>query len=79
MPCGGLDPNTQTQRQLTLSWGVIPALVAPFSDTEQMFGLAESWVLDHGLARQGDRVIVTAGVPVGLSGTTNVVKVIEIK
>jgi pyruvate kinase len=53
--------------------------VAPFSDTEQLFGLAESWVLDHELARQGDRVIVTAGVPVGISGTTNMVKVIEIK
>lgn len=78
-PVVGLTPNTQTQRQLTLSWGVIPALVAPFSDTEQMFGLAEFWVLDQGLARQGDRVIVTAGVPVGIPGTTNLVKVIEIK
>ena len=52
---------------------------ARFSDTEEMFGLAESWVLDQGLARQGDRVIVTAGVPVGIPGTTNLVKVIEIK
>jgi pyruvate kinase len=58
---------------------VVPALVAPFSDTEQLFSLAESWVLEQELARQGDRVIVTAGVPVGISGTTNLVKVIEIK
>ena len=46
---------------------------------QQMFDLAEFWVLDQGLARQGDRVIVTAGVPVGIPGTTNLVKVIEIK
>jgi len=78
-PVVGLTPNSQTQRQLTLSWGVIPALVAPFSDTEEMFDLAEFWVLDQGLARQGDRVIVTAGVPAGIPGTTNLVKVIEIK
>lgn len=78
-PVIGLTPNTNTQRQLTISWGVIPALVAPFSDTEQMFRLAESWVSDQGLARKGDRVIVTAGVPVGIPGTTNLVKVIEIK
>jgi len=78
-PVVGLTPNIQTHRQLSLSWGVVPALVAPFSDTEQLFGLAESWVLEQELARQGDRVIVTAGVPVGISGTTNLVKVIEIK
>jgi alpha-glucan phosphorylase-like protein len=77
-PVVGLTPNTQTQRQLTLSWGVIPALVAPFSDTEQMFGLAEFWVLDQGLARQGDRVIVTAGVPVGIGGS-EVLEILGIK
>jgi pyruvate kinase len=64
---------------LTLSWGVIPALAKPFSDTEQMFDLARSWVLGHGLARQGDRLVVTAGVPVGTPGSTNLLKVIEIE
>jgi len=78
-PVVGLTPKVVTQRQLTLSWGVIPALVAPFADTEEMFGLAGLWILDQGLAQQGDRVIVTAGVPVGVPGTTNLVKVIEIK
>ena len=78
-PVVGLTPRVLTQRQLTLSWGVIPALVVPFEDTEEMFGLSGSWLLDQGLARQGDRVIVTAGVPVGVPGTTNLVRVIEIK
>jgi len=63
---------------LTLSWGVIPTLVTSFSDTEQMFDLARSWALEHGLARQGDRLVVTAGVPVGTPGSTNLLKVIEI-
>jgi pyruvate kinase len=78
-PIVGLTPHLQTQRQLTLSWGVIPASARPFSDTEQMFDLARSWALGHGLARQGDRLVVTAGVPVGTPGNTNLLKVIEIK
>lgn len=78
-PIVGLTPRVLTHRQLTLSRGVIPALVAPFGDTEEMFGLSGSWLLDQGLARQRDRMIVTAGVPVGVPGTTNLVRVIEIK
>ena len=78
-PVVGLTPHLETQRQLTLSWGVIPTLVTSFSDTEQMFDLARSWALEQGLARQGDRLVVTAGVPVGTPGSTNLLKVIEIK
>jgi pyruvate kinase len=78
-PVVGLTPHLQIQRQLTLSWGVIPARVTAFSDTEEMYSLAGLWVLGQGLARQGDRVVVTAGVPVGIPGTTNLVKVIEIE
>lgn len=78
-PVVGLTPHLQTQRQLTLSWGVIPASARPFLDTEQMFDLARSWALGHGLARQGDRLVVTAGVPVGTPGSTNLLKVIVIK
>ncbi len=78
-PVVGLTPSHQTQRQLTLSWGVIPALVTPFSDTEHMFALAGSWVLERGLARRGDRLVVTAGTPLGTPGSTNLLKVIEVK
>lgn len=78
-PVIGLTPSHQTQRQLTLSWGVLPALVTPFSDTEHMLALAGSWVLERGLARRGDRLVVTAGTPLGTPGSTNLLKVIEVK
>jgi pyruvate kinase len=78
-PVLGLTPNRETERQLALSWGVIPALVAPFLDTDEIFDLAKQWVLDHELVEPGDRVVVTAGVPVGVPGTTNLLKVIEIE
>jgi pyruvate kinase len=78
-PVLGLTPNPRTERQLTLSWGVIPALVAPFTETDDIFALAASWALEHGLAQAGHRLVVTAGVPVGQAGTTNLLKIIEIE
>ncbi len=78
-PVLGLTPNPRTERQLTLSWGVIPALVEPFTETEKIFGLAGSWAQEHGFARSGQRLVVTAGVPVAQPGMTNLLKVIEIE
>jgi pyruvate kinase len=78
-PVLALTPNPRTERQLTLSWGVIPALVEPFTETEKIFDLAGSWALEHGFARPGQRLVVTAGVPVGQPGMTNLLKVMEIE
>jgi pyruvate kinase len=78
-PVLGLTPSPRTERQLTLSWGVIPALVEPFTETDAIFDLAGSWAREHGFARPGQRLVVTAGVPVGQPGMTNLLKVIEIE
>jgi len=77
-PVAGLTSSLETQRQLALSWGVIPIKIDLFEDTDQMFEKAKSWALRHGLAKSGDLLIVTAGVPLGVAGTTNLVKVVEI-
>jgi pyruvate kinase len=75
VPILGLTDVERTYHQLSLVWGVIPALV-PHSETyEQMFEHARRAVLERGLAREGDRVLVTAGVPFDVPGTTNLVKV----
>jgi pyruvate kinase len=64
-----------TYRQLALVWGVIPALV-PHRDTyEEMVSLALEIIRERKLAASGDRVIVTAGVPFDIPGTTNHLKV----
>ena len=78
-PVLGLTPSRQTERQLTLSWGVEPALVAPFTDTDEIFDLAGLWALEHEIVAPGDRLVVTAGAPVGTPGTTNLIKVMEIE
>jgi pyruvate kinase len=65
----------RTYRQLALVWGVIPELV-PHCDTyDDMLKFALDAVARSGLARPGDRVVVTAGVPFDVPGTTNLMKV----
>jgi len=78
-PVIGLTPDEKTERQLNLSWGVVPGLVAPFSDTDKIFDLARSWALAHGFVHSGDRLIVTAGVPVGKRGATNILRAMDIE
>jgi pyruvate kinase len=58
---------------------VTPVLVTPFSDADEIFELARHWTMEYGLAKPGDRLIVTAGVPVGTPGATNLLKVIKIE
>jgi pyruvate kinase len=77
-PVLGLTSNRITERQLNLTWGVIPTLVAPFSETDEIFELARLWALEHRIAQSGDRLVVTAGAA-GKPGTTNLLKVIEIE
>jgi pyruvate kinase len=75
VPILALTDAARTFRQLALVWGVIPALV-PHSETyEQMFEHARREVLRRELARSGDRVLVTAGVPFDIPGSTNLLKV----
>jgi pyruvate kinase len=77
-PIVALTDHIETLRQLSLSWGVIPHLVDVFVDTDQMFCSARSLALDKMMVRSGDSLVITAGVPVGMSGTTNLLKVMEI-
>ncbi|HEX8943060.1 MAG TPA: pyruvate kinase [Gemmatimonadaceae bacterium] len=65
----------QTFRQLALVWGVIPELVPHCNTYDEMVRLALEAVQRRDLARAGDRVVVTAGVPFDVPGTTNLMKV----
>lgn len=67
------DPRVY--RQLSLSWGVIPYLVKLAESTDEMFDMGVEKALESGLVRNGDLVVITGGVPIGVSGTTNILKV----
>lgn len=75
VPILGLTPVERTYHQLALIWGVIPALAPQTDSYTQMFEYARAEILRRGLARAGDRVLVTAGVPFDVPGTTNLLKV----
>lgn len=67
------DPRVH--RQLMLSWGVIPFLVKEAYSTDEMFDMGVEKALESGLVKNGELVVITAGVPIGISGTTNILKV----
>ncbi|NIK11082.1 pyruvate kinase [Alkalibacillus almallahensis] len=62
-------------RQLSLVWGVHAIHGQPVKSTDEMLALAVEQGLESNLFSQGDRIVITAGVPVGESGTTNLIKV----
>ncbi len=68
-------PNEAVRHTLTLSWGVYPLLVSRSNSTDQMMENAINAALENNLLENGDLVTITAGVPVGISGTTNLIKV----
>ena len=74
-PIVAVTPNERVQHFLTLSWGVYPLLVPQSNTTDDMIDNAISKALDHGLVKNGDLVTITAGAPVGIPGTTNLIKV----
>jgi pyruvate kinase len=70
-----LTDQPRTHRQLALVWGVIPELVPHCTTYDEMVKLGLEAVQRRQLARPGDRVVVTAGVPFDIPGTTNLLKV----
>ncbi|WP_155285859.1 pyruvate kinase [Lacticaseibacillus zhaodongensis] len=64
-----------TRRGLMINWGVYPVVAERPSSTDEMFDLATKTAQDLGFAEEGDLILITAGVPVGETGTTNVMKV----
>ena len=62
-------------RQLNMSWGVSPFLVEEKNDVFELFDHAIEVAKVHGVIKSGDTAVITSGVPVGISGTTNMIKV----
>ncbi len=70
-----VTPNERVQHFLTLSWGVSTLLSGEADTTDKMIQQSIDAALDEGLIESGDMVTVTAGAPVGMPGTTNLIKV----
>lgn len=67
--------DERTALGLTLQWGVVPLIADKPHSTDEMFNLAATKTVEEGFAKEGDLILITAGVPVGDAGTTNVMKI----
>jgi pyruvate kinase len=74
-PIVAVTTHDKVLRKLCLVWGVYPILGRPVTTTDEMLQSAIAASLESGVVRHGDSVVITAGVPVGQSGTTNIMKV----
>lgn len=75
LPIVAVTPNKRVQHMLTLSWGIIPLVVKESRTTDEMMETSINAALENGLVKKGDLVVITAGAPVGIPGTTNLIKV----
>jgi pyruvate kinase len=78
-PVVSLTANIEVARQLALVWGAHCVQTAEVRSFSEMVHKAVKTAQEEGFAKPGDRVVITAGVPFGLSGTTNILRVAEIE
>ncbi len=78
VPILAVTGDPVTWRQMSLLWGVVPVLTLGPQEYEAMLAAARERILALGLARKGDAVVVTAGVPFDLPGNTNLMMVEEV-
>ena len=69
-----LTTREKVRRQLSICWGVIPFLTGEVNSTDRIFSLATEVAAKEGLVKSGDTVVITAGIPLGRSGSTNLIK-----
>ena len=71
----GCTTNRTVCRQMNMSWGVVPLMCEEKENTDELFSHAVEVAEKNGLVGKGDLVVITAGIPLGISGTTNMLKV----
>ena len=74
-PVAALTVSEKIRRQLAISWGVIPILAGEPGSTDRIFSLSAEVALKERLVDVGDTVVITAGIPFGKTGSTNLIKV----
>jgi pyruvate kinase len=74
-PILALSRHLLTVRNLNLCWGVHPFLVPEWKDTDDMLERSKKIPKELGIASAGDRIVIIAGVPISIPGTTNLIKV----
>ena len=79
MPLIAFSPKPATLRKLALVWGVEPLQLGAVQSVDDLLSSATEFLLNKGMVREGETVVFTAGVPVGVSGGTNMIKVVKVE
>jgi len=74
VPIIAFSPVQETRRRMSLFWGVLSRKISPVSDIDELSALAEKRLIEENLVEPGDIVGIVAGTPLGVRGTTNMVK-----
>lgn len=74
-PIIGCTTNEKAYRQLAMSWGIIPVLFEEKQSSDELFEHAVEKAVETGIVKSGDLVVLTAGLPIGIPGMTNILKV----
>ena len=77
VPILAFCPDQTVVQRLALSWGITPILIEDQKSVDSLLAYAPSYLEENGYVKKGDSVVITAGVPVGSSGRTNMIKVFE--
>jgi pyruvate kinase len=75
VPIIAFSPNPQTRRRMALLWGVIPRELPQLTDTDALVDWVTGDLMANGLASPGERVVIVFGAPIGVSGSTNSIRV----
>ena len=75
----GCTIDERVSRQLNLLWGVNPLMLKEEEEAEELFADAVEMSKQAGLVKTGDTVVITAGVPLGIAGRTNMIRVVEVE
>jgi pyruvate kinase len=73
-----LTPSEKTARRMGLLWGAHAVRTRDVSSFEEMIAKAKRMALRHGIAKGGQRIVITAGVPFGTPGSTNVIHIVRL-
>jgi pyruvate kinase len=78
-PILAITPDAMVVGRLMLRWGVYPFQIAGASSVDELFSTAAELCRGLGLAKTGDLIVITGGIPVGVAGSTNLLKVEEVR
>ncbi len=73
-PILALSSVPATARRMALVWGVVPIVAREGADTDALLAAAPGLAAAEGLVKPGDKVVITAGIPMGVAGSTNLIK-----